>query len=163
MKAIFLDIDGVIATPTSVRLNYLLNRGPERQWYDGVALGYLGHLVSYTGAKVVLSSNWRTGYTDGSSFEQEIMRNLFDQLEAVGAPVADCTPQLFDGDRSSEVGAWLDEHPCENWVIFDDLACFETRPEVAQGHLILIEESDGIRYQHFRQALEILDASEGSA
>ena len=160
MKAIFLDIDGVIATPTSVQLNYLLNRGPERQWYDGVALSYLGRLVSRTGAKVILSSNWRMGYTDGSSFEQEIMRNLFEQLEAVGAPVVDCTPQLFDGDRSCEVGAWLDGHPCEGWVIFDDLACFDMRPDVAQGHLVLIEESDGIRYQHFRQALEIFGATE---
>ena len=155
VKVIFLDIDGVIATPTSVRLNYLLNRGPERQWYDGVALSYLGRLVAQTGAQVVLSSNWRSG-TDGSPLEQEIMRNLFNQLEAVGAPVSDSTPHIFDGDRSCEVGAWLDEHPCEAWVIFDDLACFQDRPEVAQGHLVLIEESDGIRYQHFRQALQIL-------
>lgn len=155
MRAIFLDIDGVIATPLSVRLNYLLGRGPERQWYDSVSLSYLGRLVAETGAAVVLSSNWRAGI-GGNPFEQEIMRNVFDQLEAAGAPVSDCTPHLLEGDRSTEIGSWLDEHPCEAWVIFDDLAHFEARPEVADGHLVLIEESDGIRYQHFRQAREIL-------
>jgi hypothetical protein len=156
MKAIFLDIDGVIATPVSVRLNYLLGRGPERQWYDAVSLTYLGRLVERTGAVVVLSSNWRTSLEGGSPFEQQIMDNLFDQLAGAGAPVSDCTPHLPADDRSCEIGAWLDEHPCDSWVIFDDLASFELRPEVAEGHLVLIEESDGIRYQHFRRAQEIL-------
>lgn len=156
MKAIFLDIDGIVATPLTVRLNYLLHREPDNQWYDTVSLDYLGRLVRKTGAVVVLSSNWRIGMDEGNSYQQAIMRNLFSQLEAAGAPVADCTPHLDEGDRSAEVGAWLDEHPCASWVIFDDLAHFESRPDVAEGHLVLVEESDGIRYQHYRAAREIL-------
>ena len=156
MRAIFLDIDGVVATPTSVRLNYLLGRTPERQWYDPMSLSYLGRLVSQTGAVVVLASNWRQGLSDGVPFEQEVMRNLLAQLEEAGAPVADLTPHLTWGDRSSEVGAWLDEHPCEAWVILDDLARFDERPEVAEGHLVRIEESDGIGPLDYRKALAIL-------
>ena len=156
MKAIFLDIDGVIATPTSVRLNFLLNRTPEKQWYDPVSLQYLGRLVEETGAAVVLSSNWRSGLSNGNPYEQEIMKNLLKQLEEAGAPVRGTTPELGLGDRSLEIGAWLDAHPCEGWVIFDDLAHFEARPDVADGHLVLIEESDGIRYQHYRKARELL-------
>lgn len=156
MKAIFLDIDGVIATPTSVRLNWLLGRGPATQWYDGVSLSYLGRLVEESGATVVLTSTWRQDLEHPNPLTTAIMDNLFAQLEAAGAPVADMTPHLPGADRSAEIGAWLDAHPCEAYVIFDDLARFEERPEVCTGHLILIEQSDGIRWQHYRRALELL-------
>lgn len=159
MKAIFLDIDGVIATPLSVRLNFLLGRGPETQWYDAVSLTYLGRLVAETGAVVVLTSNWRHDLGTGNDLIEAIMGNLYDQLAAVGAPVFDTTPVCYDTDRSGEVAAWLDEHPCEAYVIIDDLACFADRPDVTDGHLILIAESDGIRYQHFYQARAILGCS----
>ena len=155
MRAIFLDIDGVIATPTSVRISYLLGRAPERQFYDGLALAYLGRLVAETGAVVVLSSNWRSG-TEGSAWERAVMDNLFAQLAAAGAPVHDSTPRLDSCDRSEEVGAWLDAHPCEGWAIFDDLAPFDARPDVARGHLVRIEDSEGLRLPHYLQALAIL-------
>ncbi len=156
MKVIFLDIDGVIATPTSVRLNYLLGRNPANQWYDGVALTYLGRLVAQTGAQVVLTSTWRRDLEHENPLVKAIMDNLFAQLAEAGAPVASMTPVLDDADRSAEIGAWLDGHPCEAYVIFDDLACFAARPEVADGHLVLIAESDGIRYPHYLRALQIL-------
>ena len=158
MKAIFLDIDGVIATPMSVRLNYLLGRSPETQWYDGIALTYLGRLVARTKAIVVLTSNWRLDLDEENQQVKDIMDNLYAQLEAAGAPIYDVTPKLYGFDRSVEIGAWLDDHPCETYVIIDDLACFADRPEVAEGHLVLITESDGIRWQHYQRALAILDA-----
>lgn len=156
MKAIFLDIDGVIATPSSVRLNYLLGRDPTNQWYDGVALTYLGRLVEQTGAVVVLTSTWREDLEHQNPMTKAIMDNLFAQLKAVGAPVSDLTPVLREADRSAEIGAWLDAHPCEHYAIFDDLARFEDRPEVVESHLVLIQDSEGIRYQHARQALAML-------
>ena len=156
MKAIFLDVDGVIATPTSVRLSYLLGRGPENQWYDLVALRYVGRLAQETGAVVVLSSNWRDGLDTPDPFMKAVMDNLFAQLEEAGAPVFALTPRLPSYDRSDEIGSWLDEHPCEAWVILDDLALFGLRPEVAEGHLVLVEDSEGIRWQHYRAARAIL-------
>lgn len=159
MKAIFLDIDGVIATPTSVRLNYLLGRNPTNQWYDLVALTYLGRLVRETGAVVVLTSTWREDLAHPNPLSTAIMDNLFAQLQDAGAPVADVTPKLVGADRSAEIGAWLDQHPCSSYVILDDLARFDDRPEVCDGHLVLIQESDGIRYQHFYQALNLLSGA----
>jgi len=156
MKAIFLDIDGVIATPTSVRLNYLLGRGPDRQLFDKVSLAYLGRLARNAGAVVVLTSTWREDMSTGDPYVNAIMDNLFDQLKAAGAPVFDMTPVIQTADRSAEIGAWLDEHPCEAYVIFDDLARFEDRPAVVDGHLVLVEDSEGIRHHHYRQAAEIL-------
>ena len=156
MKAVFREIDGVIATPTSVRLNYLLGRTVFNQWYDGVALTYLGRLVKATGAQVVLTSTWREDLNRNNPQIDAIMANLFSQLEDAGAPVCDTTPVLPDADRSAEVGAWLDVHPCEAYVVFDDLARFEDRPEAVAGHLVLVEDSEGIRYPHYRRALDLL-------
>lgn len=156
MKAIFLDIDGIIATPTSVRLNYLLGRNPTNQFYDAVSLTYLGKLVAQSGARVVLSSNWRDGARIDDPFTQAIMQNLYEQLAQAGAPVFDMTPRLDSYDRSEEIGAWLDAHPCEAWVILDDLAPFELRPEVSEGHLVLVEDSEGLRWRHYQQARVIL-------
>ena len=156
MKAIFLDIDGVIATPASVRKNYMLGRTPENQLYDSVALMYVGRLVELTGAIVVLASTWREDLDTIDPYLRAIIDNLCRQLEAVGAPISDVTPRLPGGDRSAEIGAWLDAHPCDAWVILDDLARFEERPEVCGRHLVIIDDSEGIRHQHFLRALDAL-------
>jgi hypothetical protein len=84
------------------------------------------------------------------------MDNLLAQLDEAGAPVAGMTPELPGADRSAEIGAWLDAHPCDAYVILDDLARFDERPDVCAGHLVLIEDSGGIRWQHYRQARELL-------
>lgn len=159
MKAIFLDIDGVIATPTSVRDNYRQGRAADTQRYDALALRYLGRLVGETGAMVVLTSNWRRDADERDEWVSAIMDNLYAQLAEAGAPVSDQTPVLFGHDRSCEVGAWLAEHPCEAYVIIDDLAHFDERPDVAEGHLVIVEDSEGIRGPHFQRALDILTGS----
>ena len=158
MKAIFLDIDGVIVTPTSLQSNAALGREPEEFRCDRVSLAYLGQLVARTGAKVVLSSSWRGDLDTRDPLLGAIVGNLLHQLESVGAPLFDVTPSLPGADRSAEIGAWLDEHPCKAYVILDDRARFEERPDVAKGHLVLIENSDGIRQEHFRRALDVLNA-----
>ena len=157
MKAIFLDIDGVIATPTSFRANRELWREPEEYRYDRVSLAFLGQLVARTGAQVVLSSSWRADLDSNDPVLDAIVGNLLRQLEAFGAPVTDVTPSLPGGDRSAEIGAWLEKHPCEAYAIIDDRARFEARPEIAEGHLVLVENSNGIRQPHFSQALSMLE------
>lgn len=156
MKALFLDIDGVIATPASMQKSYMLGREPENMLYDSIALMYVGRLVELTGAKVILSSTWREDLDTKDPTLRAIVDNLCCQLEAIGAPLYDVTPKVLGGDRSSEIGAWLDENPCEGWAIIDDRACFEKRPDVCEGHLVIIEDSGGIRHQHYLQALTAL-------
>ena len=156
MKALFLDIDGVIATPASMQKSYLLGREPQNMLFDSVALMYVGRLVELTDVKVVLSSTWREDLDTKDPLLRAIMDNLRRQLEAAGAPLFDATPKVLGGDRSAEIAAWLHEHPCEKWAILDDLARFDQRPDVCEGHLVLIENSGGIRHQHYLQALAAL-------
>lgn len=68
MTVIFLDIDGVLCTPLSVRLNWLFRRPMERPFFDPIALGLLRRLVRRTGARVVLSSSWRYSFEDDEPF-----------------------------------------------------------------------------------------------
>ena len=42
---LFLDVDGVLCTPLSVRLDWLLRRPMDRQCFDPIALFWLGRLV----------------------------------------------------------------------------------------------------------------------
>ena len=156
MKAIFLDVDGVIATPASMRRSYELGREAEDMLFDTLAMLYLGRLVALTGAVVVLSSSWREDLDSTDPLLSAITANLLRQLDGVGAPVYDVTPRYLGGDRSSEIGAWLDAHPCEAWVIIDDRARFEDRPDVCGPHLVLIKDSAGIRHTHFLRALDAL-------
>lgn len=156
MRALFLDIDGVIATPTSMRKNRERRLEPHEYCYDAISLMYVGQLVARTGAQVVLSSTWREDLDTGDAYLRAIVDNLCDQLSRSGAPIADVTPSIAGADRSAEVAAWLDGHPCEAWAIIDDRARFEQRPDVCDGHLVIIEDSGGIRHQHFVRALEIL-------
>ena len=156
MKALFLDIDGVIATPASMQKSYMLGREPQNMLFDSMALMYVGRLVELTGAKVVLSSTWREDLDTKDPLLRAIMDNLCRQLEAIGAPLFDVTPKVLGGDRSAEIAAWLDEHPCESWAILDDLARFEQRPDICEGHLVRIEDSGGIRHQHYLKALAAL-------
>lgn len=156
MKAIFLDIDGVVSTVASMRKSYAMGREPEDMLYDTMALVYVGRLAKLTGAKVVLSSTWREDLDTKDPTLRAIIDNLCRQLEAVGAPLYDVTPKVLGGDRSSEISAWLEENPCEGWVILDDRARFEQCPDVCEGHLVRIEDSGGIRHQHYLQALNAL-------
>ena len=158
MKALFLDIDGVIATPTSMRANHARGLDPSEYRYDGVALMYVGRLVERTGAKVVLSSSWREDLDTADPYLRLIVNNMVSQLERAGAPIFGVTPKIGGADRSAEIAAWLDQNPCDAWVIIDDLARFEQRPDVCEGHLVIVEDSEGIRHRHYVQALRMLSS-----
>ena len=54
-KYIFLDIDGVLATPKSIE-------GVGGEWrIEDEKQELLKHIIDSTGAKIVLSSSWRNG------------------------------------------------------------------------------------------------------
>ena len=72
MKAIFVDVDGVICTERS--LNIALEKDQEiyNMEFDARTLKYLKKLQDRTGAELVLSSSWRDGI--GSSGIQSTPR-----------------------------------------------------------------------------------------
>lgn len=155
MKAIFLDIDGVLCTPLSFQVNRLLRLPMERQRFDPLALFWLGWLLRRTGAELVLSSSWRDGLMADDPFSRAIMSNLFTRLEQNGTPLSDVTPLVPGGDKSMEIAAWLGCHPCERYVILDDNDCFSLCPAVRE-HWVHIPNSGGLRHGETYAAWRVL-------
>lgn len=141
MKAIFLDIDGVL----NYTQWYVSDRNPgnlngQEGDIDPECVERVIRICKETGAKVVISSDWRI------SWEGTLMR-----LERMGLTrdiVIDKTPELiwtrisrhdymlsddnddYEFSRGKEVDMWLQEHPeCTNFVIVDDRMDFTKEQE----------------------------------
>lgn len=106
MKAIFLDIDGVLNT----HYDY------EKYGFDYLnqeLIEILKKIVVETNSKIVLSSTWRLDQSDFSFIKQSLSyKNL---------QVSDITPYLNQSARSEEIKMWLDYNPhVEKFAILDD-------------------------------------------
>lgn len=155
MKAIFLDIDGVLCTPLSFWLNRFLRKPLECQVFDPVALFWLQRLVKKSGALVVLSSSWRDGLTAGDAQYHAIIENLFRRLERNRTPLADVTPLEKNGEKGQEIQQWLRCNPCCSYVILDDNDLFSSVPSI-KAHWVAIPYSGGLRRKEYRAALRFL-------
>ena len=103
MKAIFLDIDGV--------LNSEETQNPRNFPYfiDGRLLDQFTVLVRKTGATVVLSSSWRVDPIG-------LLAAKYYQV-----PFDDVCPDLPGAPRCDEVITWLRQHPeVTRYVVLDD-------------------------------------------
>lgn len=99
MKAIFLDIDGVLALSTN-GFNF-----------DTNCINRLRALVQETGAKVVLCSSWK------ESELKDSVKNLPPVLKEL---ISDQTPNLPGKCKGEEVQAWIEANAVDSYVIFDD-------------------------------------------
>lgn len=149
IKVIFLDIDGCLNS----YLYYIDDRNPgnlngQEGDIDPLCVERILRIVKETGAKVVISSDWRI------SWEGTLMR-----LERMGLTrdiVVDKTPELvwtriandyFDEDgyeysRGREIDMWLQSHPeCTNYVIIDDRTDFT---DEQQPHFVHVNSYCGL-------------------
>lgn len=153
MRAIFLDIDGVLCTPLSAKLSERFRLPLERQLFDPVGLYWLRWLTRRADAKIVLSSSWRDALYMDDPLCRAMIGNLYDRLARNRTPIYDVTPLL--GSKGEEIAAWLREHPCKNYVALDDYDCFDNAPEV-RAHWIPIPDSAGLRRREAKAALRAL-------
>lgn len=144
-KIIFLDIDGCLRplhsrtdafkNAKTMEINGirvpLLGSGEAKAGIDfwPSALRALKQLVQRTGARIVLSSDWRKAeeLKDGiaAQFEEQGIPPLFGQtpdLDAVGAGVLKAIHSSFREKRCKEIRKWLKSHPkVLRWVAIDDI------------------------------------------
>lgn len=121
-KIIFLDVDGVLnSIENTIRVVDKLRRKkmPIRSLsiyyvpFRRTCLKNLARIVRRTGAKVVVTSTWRT--------DKEHMAVLKARLAEYGVPVYDCTRRF--GDRGAEIKEWLSEKrdiSGVRYVVLDD-------------------------------------------
>ena len=118
MKIIFLDIDGVLNV-------YCEGRDQFGCTFHTNFVENLRNIVDKTGAKIVISSSWRTDGLD-------VMKELWKYRDLPGE-VIDVTPDSYDlinegkfefydqVERGHEIQDWLDNHKeVTNYVIIDD-------------------------------------------
>lgn len=114
MKAIFLDVDGVLnndftQTRTSSGADFV----------DDFLIERLVRLINETEAIVIMSSSWRYGITCKAHHQDFV--ELLAKLEEHGVHVVDYTPTLNTAHKSIEIKQYLSEHPeIDKFVILDD-------------------------------------------
>ena len=128
MKVIFLDVDGVL---NSAQDGYSIRLKTDSH------LKLLQYIVKETGAKIVLSSSWRIGFTPAS-------KNLLVRFKEYGLELMDCTPELSGTCRGDEIRKWLNDtdYTVENFVILDDEA---NMAEFAETNLVQTDTNAGLQ------------------
>jgi len=144
-KIIFLDIDGVLRPLHSrqdafqhartIAINGarvpLLGKTEAKAGIDfwPGAMRALRQIVAKTGARIVLSSDWRKSeeLKDGvrAQFDEYRMPPLYDQtpdLDAAAPGVLKALHSSFREKRCKEIRKWLKAHPTiERWIAIDDV------------------------------------------
>lgn len=149
MKVIFLDYDGVVNTIMFDLENPERNKGkPRYNWPDDgkvnnpQAVKWIEMLCKETGAKLVISSTWRS-----SPNYKECLYNagLSPDIEILGK-----TPRLHIR-RGLEIQKWLDENGQDvtNFIIIDD----DSDMEHLMDRLIQTNMDYGFMYPEYRKAL----------
>lgn len=159
MKVIFLDIDGVL----NYTQWYVSDRNPgnlngEEGDIDPLCAERVNRICEETGAKIVLSSDWRISWPC-----------CIDRIEKGGIKhglIIDKTPEhmwvehvtqdfLDFTSRGSEIDDWLSQHPeCDRYVILDDRKDFT---EEQQPNYIHVNSMRGLDDDDVKFAIQILN------
>ena len=132
MKAIFLDIDGVLNSDEYFDKVSNLNIQGIEQEIDIEKIKLLKKAINETGAKLVLTSSWR--YTKKAQQLKELLANY--------EICVDTTP-FIQNRRGLEIKKYLLEHKCiEDFVILDD-EVFDSYDDVLIKKLVKISNKNG--------------------
>jgi len=131
VSVIFLDLDGVLNTYKELGKyghNYL---DPEK-------IKRIEKIVSATGAKIVISSNWR--------FDMGLVRKSLPTLSSYIIGNTGIT-----GNRISEIEEWLEGKEVDSYVVIDDLLL------LFPDNLVHINDETGITDEDVSKAINILN------
>ena len=119
MKVIFLDIDGVLNSEDyyTAHMDDMMENPVDRQCIER-----LRRIVAATGARIVLSSSWRGGWSREPEQMDELCQRLVETLAEYDLEIYDKTCVLKNGDRAKEIRLWIKNAPekVESFVIIDD-------------------------------------------
>lgn len=153
MKIIFLDIDGVLNGDNTEVVNGYV-------FVDEEKVKLLKHIVDETGAKIVLSSDWRYDWETKDEFF--LCPALRHTLEKYDLEIMDTTPIFFNigmYGREREIEDWLEDAKIygnldiENFVILEDYWYFEH----FANNVVRTNENDGLTEADAEMAIEILN------
>lgn len=141
-KVVFLDCDGVVS-PFSGQL------------FQKAAMQQLKRVIDTTGAKIVLSSSWRTTEFGRNEVMHQLVRHGMPSFMA-------CTPSLADHSRAEEILAWVQENKAVynivNFVALDDMDLPVLAPDRAffRRHTVVTDPFEGLTEAKASEAIAIL-------
>ena len=124
-KIIFLDIDGVLRTHKSDlewsnKLATPIFKGVDRL-FDKTLVDNLNEVIYLTGAKIVITSNWRI------YLSLEELQIIFKERGVIGEVIGKTGlghlkggSPIPIGNRGLEIQDWLDRNPVGKFIIIDD-------------------------------------------
>jgi len=124
-KIIFLDIDGVLRTHKSDlewsnKLAAPIFKGVDRL-FDKTLVDNLNEVIFLTGAKIVITSNWRI------YLSLEELQRIFKERGVIGKIIGKtglghlkAGSPIPIGNRGLEIQDWLDRNPVKKFIIIDD-------------------------------------------
>lgn len=149
MNVIFLDVDGVLNSLTTIETTPDNYRGIEQ---SKVAL--LKNLVDETDAVLVLISDWKTGWESEDKDNQDSLANYLDEcLAKEGLEIYDCTYEARRKDRGKGISEWLHEHKVKKWIVLDDETFDDFEKYHISEHLVLTAEYFGLTEDDVEEAL----------
>jgi len=159
IKIIFLDIDGTINSYDWV----ISDRNPgnlngEEGDIDPLCAERINKICEETGAKIVLSSDWRISwpYCIDRIEKGGIKHGLIIDKTPEHMWVEHCTQDFLDfTSRGSEIDDWLSQHPeCDRYVIIDDRKDFT---EEQKPNFVHVNSMHGIDDDDVNFAIQILN------
>ena len=160
MKVIFLDIDGVLNCSTSKSFCHDDLCGIIHG-IDSDKVKRLAKIVEATGAQIILSSDWKDGWSKYyTSQKPSHVKYLDNHLYKKGKlTIKDKTPNTHKGSwfRGSEILAYLRTHQdIENYVILDDTFFDDFDNKEIEEHLVLTNHGVGLTDADCEKAIKIL-------
>lgn len=158
MKAIFLDIDGVLNST-----GFQKNNGTRLIDRENAAL--LKKLIDKTGTAVVLSSGWKLWFDPDMKPVTEEAVYLHNLLCEYGITIYDKTPdhsteeirkdRTFTKVKAKEIKAWLGAHKdTESYIVLDDL---DLNDGDLRSRTIHVNNTIGLSEEDIRRAAYMLN------
>lgn len=146
LKVIFLDVDGVLNSALTAR-----ETRSGAQFVGARQVKNLRRIIQETGAKVVLSSDWRYGRSDPRMNADFL--ELKHELRRYGIRLFGFTSELCGARRGEEIDAWLRAHPeVSRFVILDD--CPDVDPN--RDHWVQTTLTRGLTKEDAETAIKLL-------
>lgn len=152
-RILFLDVDGCL----NYTLWYYDDRNPGNlhgeEDVDPLCVDRINLICEKTGAKVVVSSDWRIESNWKKRLEKAGVKNIIDKTPIT---VFEQYGPCHHFTRAEEIEMWLLWHPeVKNYVIIDDLDEFDDAEQLE--HFVKVNSYRGLSDENVEEAIKILD------
>ncbi len=147
LNIIFLDIDGVLNNKST---DEYAPTGCIGIMDEKVEL--LRQIIDRTGAKVVLSSDWR--FEKDKNTKDYIY--LTNKLNNYNIKIYDVTPDIKWSKRGHEILEWLNVHKIDGWVVLDDIDFSDFYNPEFSPHVIITDPEVGLQQSDVNLATKII-------